>query len=203
VADHARLGPDPGDVADQHRQGDDGEAPVEPGRQLVDGRCGLRLPGHAEAEDRDIAEPEGEARDEADLGDVDGGEAPAGIDAVAHGAAREHRGADIVADRIAREAAQCCGAIGHVAATDGAQREQVIKGQGEVAERDEQAGQRDVAVADALQRDDDLVGVDAVQHPVQHGHGDDDDYEAEEKSDPIPANPLVEEPIDRTQRLEH
>ena len=94
--------------------------------------------GEAEAQHGDVAEPEGETGDEADLGDLDGVEAPGRIDAVAHRAAGEHAGADIVADRIGGEAGQRRDAVGHVLAADRAQREQVVERQREIAQGDEQ-----------------------------------------------------------------
>ena len=67
-----------------------------------------------EAEHGGIAEPEGQAGDEADLRDLDGARSPGGIDAIAHRAAGEDAGADIVTDRIAGEAGERGAAVRHV-----------------------------------------------------------------------------------------
>jgi hypothetical protein len=74
--------------------------------------------GEAETQHRDVAEPEGEARDKADLGNLDGVDTPGRIDAVTHRAAGENAGADIVANRIGGEAGVRGHAIGHILAAD-------------------------------------------------------------------------------------
>ena len=107
-------------------------------------RRGLRRVGDAQPEHGGIAEPERQAGDKADLGHLDGAEAPGRIDAVAHRAAGEDAGADIVADRIAGEAGKRRDPIGNVAAADRAQRKQVIERQREIAAGDEQRGERNV-----------------------------------------------------------
>ena len=86
-----------------------------------------RLVGDAQPEHGGVAEPEGQAGDEADFCDVDGAEAPGRIDPVAHRPAGEHAGADIVADRVAGEPGQRRDPIGRVGAPDRAQREQVVE----------------------------------------------------------------------------
>ena len=101
--------------------------------------------GDAEAQHRGIAEPERQPGEKADLGDVDRVQAPCGIDPVAHRAAGEHAGADIVADRIAGEGGERVDPIGNVGVVDRAHREQVVEGQGEIARGNEQAGQGDRA----------------------------------------------------------
>ena len=74
------------------------------------------------------------------------------IDAIAHRAAGEHAGADIVADRIAGEAGERRDAIGHFIAADRAQREQVVEGQREIAAGDKKCSGRDVVRLRRLQR---------------------------------------------------
>ena len=138
--------------------------------------------GNPESEHRGVAEPEGQAGEEADLGDVDRVQPPGGIDAVAHRAAGEDAGADIVADRIAGEGGERIDAVGNVAAADRAHREQVVEGQGEIARGDEQRRQRDLARLGALDGLDDLVDVDAAEHVVEHVASDPDDRDADRNS---------------------
>ena len=150
--------------------------------------------GEAEAQHGDVAEPEGQAGDEADLGDLDGVEPPGRIDAIAHRAAGEDAGADVVADRIGGEAGERRDPVGHVLAADRAQREQVVERQREIAGGDEQRGDGDVAVFDRRHRGQHLADVDVVQLAVEHHRGDGDDDEAEENAEPVPADLLIEEP---------
>ena len=65
---------------------------------------------------------------------------PGGIDPVTHGAAGKDTGADIVPDRITREAAQHGGPVRHLGAADRAQRKQIVEGQRQVAGGDEESG---------------------------------------------------------------
>ena len=132
------------DIAGEHDQREHGQDAVDPGRQLIDGARRVRRVDDAEAEHGGVAEPEGQAGNEADLGDLDRVEPERRIDAIAHRAAGEDAGADIVADRIAGEAGERGGRIGNVVAPDRAQREQIVKGQREIAGGDEQRGQHDV-----------------------------------------------------------
>ena len=138
--------------------------------------------GDAEAQHRGIAEPEGQAGEEADLCDVDRVQPIGGIDAVAHRAAGEDAGADIVADRIAGEGGERVDAIGHVGVADRAHGEQVVEGQREIARGDEQRRHRDLARLGALDRLDHLVDVDAAQHVVEHIASDADDRDADHNS---------------------
>ena len=87
---------------------------VEPGRQLIDRGGGFRMTGDAESEHRGVAEPEGQAGQEADLCDVDRVQPPGRIDPIAHRAAGEDAGADIVSDRIAGEGGERVDAIGNI-----------------------------------------------------------------------------------------
>ena len=135
--------------------------------------------GDAESEHRGIAEPERQAGQKADLGDVDRVQPPGGIDAVAHRAAGEDAGADIVPDRIAGEGGERVDAVGNVGAADRAHREQVIEGQGEIAGGHEQRRQRDLARLGLLDGLDHLVDVDAAQHVVEHVASDPDDRDAD------------------------
>ena len=141
---------------------------IEPDRKLVDIGGGFRMPGDAEAEHGGIAEPEGEAGEETDLCDVDRVQPPGRIDAVAHRAAGEDAGADIVADRIGGEAGERIDAVGHVGAADRAHRKPVVEGEREIAGGDEQCGKRDLARLGALDGVDHLVDVDAAKHVIEH-----------------------------------
>src|SRR5882757_5893863 len=145
AADHPGLGPDPDHIGNQRDDDPERQGAIEPGRQLVDVGGGLRVIGDAEPEHRGIAEPEGETGEEADLGDVDRVQPPGRIDPVAHRAAGEDAGADIVADRIGGERCKRVDAVRHMGVADRANREQIIEGQGEIARRHEQRRQPDLA----------------------------------------------------------
>ena len=135
--------------------------------------------GDPQSQHRGIAEPECQAGQKADLGDVDRVQSPGGIDAIAHRAAGKDAGADIVPDRIAGEGCERVDAVGNIGAADRANREQVIEGQGEIAGRHEQRRQRDLARLGLLDGLDDLVDIDAPQHMVKHVARDPDDRDAD------------------------
>ena len=65
------LPPHPGHIDREHGQDRDRQDAIDPRRQLVDRARGLRHDGDAKAQHGGVAEPEREAGDEADLGDVD------------------------------------------------------------------------------------------------------------------------------------
>ena len=137
------------------------------------------MAGDAKAEHGGIAEPEGETGEETDLRDVDRVQTPGGIDAIAHRAAGEDAGADIVPDRIGGEAGERIDAVGHVGAADRAHREPVIEGQREIAGGHEQRGKRDLTRLGALDGVDHLVDVDAAEHVIEHIARDADDGDAD------------------------
>ena len=161
-------------------------------RQLIDQARGLRVIGDAESEHGGIAEPEGQACHETDLRHLDGVETVGRIDAVAHRAAGEYGGADIVTDRIAGEAGKRRDPIRDFLAPDRAQREQVVEREREIAAGDERGGGGDVARLGRLQRSDHLIDIDVAQHVDQHHHRHGDDGEAEQHADPIPADCVLE-----------
>src|ERR1700681_93102 len=179
AADPARLHPDPDHIAHQPKDDREGGEAVQPGRQLIDRGGGFRMIGDAEAKHRGIAEPEGQAGQEADFCDVDRVQSPGGIDPVAHRAAGEDAGADIVADRIRGEGGERVDAVGNVGPPDRADREQVIEGQGEIACGHEQRRQRDLARLGPLHGLEDFLGVDGAQHVVKHVARDPDDRDAD------------------------
>ena len=127
------------------------------------------MPGHAAAEHEQIAEPEGEAGEEADLCDVDRGQAVIGIDPEADRAAGKDGGADIVPDRVAGEARQRGDAIGDVGLADGSQREEIIEGQRAERAHHAQRGQRDAMRGDVGERRQDDPGVDPLEGAHQMG----------------------------------
>ena len=141
--------------------------------------------GDAEPEHGRIAEPERQPCEEADLGDVDRVQPPGGVDAIAHRAAREHAGADIVPDRIGGEGGERVDAVGNVIMADGSDREQVIEGQGEIARGDEQAGEQDLTRFGLLDGIEDVVDIDAAEHVEEHVAGDPDDEDADRNSHPV------------------
>ena len=203
AADDARLDPDPGHIGAEHGEHHERQHPVAPQRQLIDGARGLRRIQHAEPEHGGIAEPERQPGEEADLGDLDDAQAPGGIDAIAHGAAGEHAGADIVADRVAGEAGQRRDPVRDFGAPDRAQREQVVEGQRQIAGGDEGAGDDQGAPVGRLDGVEQRVGIDVAQDAVEHDDGDDDDGEAERNTQAAPADAPVEKMRGVAQALQH
>ena len=176
---------------------------VEPGRQLIDGARSMRLEGDAESEHRGIAQPEGQSGHEADLRDVDGAQAPGRIDPVSDRAAGKHACSDIVTHRIAGEAGKRSHPVGHVGASDRAQRKQVVERQREIARGNEQRSQRDVARVAYHQRFDHFVDVDVAQDAIERHHRDRDDGDAQDEADPVPADLLVAKMRRCVERCEH
>ena len=203
AADLSRRHPHPADIDRKHQQNPRRQRPIEPDRQLVDGACRARIVGNAQAEHRRVAEPEGQAGDKADLRHVDRGESPDRIDAVADRRTGEHARPDVVADRIAGEAGKRGDPIGHGIPPDRAQREQIIERQREIAGRNEQPGQEQVAQRRPSRRPHDLSHVDVVEHAIEHDRRDRDDGDAQRNPDPVPADPFCERPPHGAQRLEH
>src|SRR6202011_3186511 len=117
-----------------------------------------------------------------DLGDVDRIQPVGGINPVAHRAAGEDAGTDIVPDRIAGEGGERVNAVGNIGAADRADREQIIEGQGEIARGHEQRRQRDRAWLGLLDGLDDLVDVDTPEHTVKYVARDPDDRDADENT---------------------
>src|SRR5882724_1796910 len=179
AADAARLGPDPDHVPHQGHDDRKRRDAVEPGRQLIDRGGSFRMVGNAQAQHRGIAEPEGQPGEEADLGDVDRVQSPGRINPIAHRAAGEDTGADIVADRIGGEGGERVDAVGNVALADRANREPVVEGQREIACRHEQGRQPYLPRLGALDGLDHLIGVDATQHVIEHVASDPDDRDAD------------------------
>ena len=135
--------------------------------------------GDTQPQYRGIAEPEGQAGQKADLGDIDRVQSPGGIDAISHRAAGKDAGADIVPDRIAGEGRKRVDAVGDIGAANRAHREQVIESQREVARSHKQRRQRDLARLGLLDGLDDFVDIDAAQHMVEHIARDPDDRDAD------------------------
>ena len=150
-----------------------------------------------------VAEPECQAGQKADLGDVDGAEAVIRIDPEADRAAGEYGGADIVADRVAGEARQRRDAIGHVLLADGSQREEIIKCQRAERADHAQRCQRDMGRRNLRQRHQDHAGIDTLEGADQRGDGEGDDEEARGDSEPFPADPFLEATPQRGQQSMH
>ena len=179
------------------------DQPVHGRRQQVHRGRRPGVQGHAEAEHDQIAEPEGQAREEADLGDVDRAQPVVRIDPEANSAAGKHRGADIVADRVAGEARQRGDAIGHMLLADGPQREEIIEGQRAERADHAQRGERDMVRRQVGQRGQDHAGVDALQGADQGRDRKGDDKEARRDSQPFPADPSLEATPERGQQSVH
>ena len=161
------------------------------------------MPGHADAEHEQVAEPECQAGEKADLGDVDGVEAVIRIDPETDRAAGEHGGADVVADRIAGEARQRRDAIGHVFLADGPQRKEIIKRQRAKCADHAQRGERDMVRRDFGQRHQDHAGIDALEGADQGRDRKGDDEKARSDPEPFPADPFLEATPERGQQSMH
>ena len=172
-------------------------------RQQIHRAGGPGVPGHAEAEHEQVAEPEGQAGEKADLGDVDGVQAVVRIDPEPDRAAGKYGGADIVADRVAGEARHRRDAVGHMVLADGSQREEIIEGQRAERADHAQRGERDVVRRDIRQRRQDYAGVDALEGADQGRDRKDDDEEARGDSKPLPADPFLEATPQRGQQSMH
>ncbi len=134
------------------------------------------------AEHEQIAEPEGEAGEKADLCDIDRGQAVVGIDPEPDRAAGKDGGADIVADGVAGEARQRGDAIGDVRLANGSQCEEIIEGQRAERADHAQRGQRDAMRSDVGERSQNNPGVDPLEGVNQVGDRKTDDEET--RSDP-------------------
>ncbi len=203
AADDARLDPDPSHITGEHAEDHQRQHAIAPQRQLIERARRLRSIENAQTQHGGVAEPEGQPGDEADLGDLDDGKAPAGIDAVAHRTAGKDAGADIVADGVAGESRQCGDAIWHLGTADRAQREQVVERQRQIAGGDEQSGKNERRPIGRFQRVDQRVGIDVAQDAVKHHRGDRDDGQAERDADPAPADLAAEKMRGPAQLLQH
>ena len=83
-------------------------------------------------------------------------------------------------------------AIGDFGSPDGAQREQVVEGQRDIAGGDESAGGYQRAPIGCFQCIDQFLDVDIAQDAIKDDDGDDDDGEAHREAEPAPADPAVE-----------
>ena len=161
------------------------------------------MPGHAEPEHEQIAEPEGQPGQKTDFCDVDRVQSVVRIDAEPDGAAGEHGGADIVADAVAGKTGQRGDPVRHVPLADGPQREEIVEGQR--AERADHAkcGEPDLHQRLLRQRNQDHADVDALQGAYQRGDRDADDKQARGDSEPFPADPFVKATLQRGQHSMH
>ena len=134
------------------------------------------------AEHEQIAEPEGEAREKADLGNIDRGQAVIGIDPEPDRAAGKDGGADVVADGVAGETRQRGDAVGDVRLANGSQSEEIIERQRAERADHAQRGQRNAMRGDVGERGQDDPGVDPLEGVNQVRDRKTDDEET--RSDP-------------------
>src|SRR5262249_53666394 len=153
----------------------------------------LRMIRDAKAEDRSIAEPKGKSGNKADLRYLDRIEPICRIDAITHGTAGEHRGADVVSDRIAGEAGERGDAVRHLVASYGPQREQIIESQREVPACHKKSRRGDMVRLGGLERRNYFVDVDIAEHIEEHDRCDGNDGDAQNQADPIPTDRILEE----------
>src|SRR5262249_830994 len=193
----------PGEIGEDCQETAQRDHPVDCRRQLVHGGGGRRMPGHADREHENIAEPEGEAGEKADFCDVNRVQPVIRIDAETDRAAGEDGGADIVADRIGGEAGQRGDTVGNVLLANRSQRKKVIEG--ERAEREENAkrGESDAPTWDFRQRGEDDTGVDALEGSNQRGDREGDYHDARGNPEPSPADPSLEAALQRGQQSVH
>ncbi len=161
------------------------------------------MDGHADRKHEDVTEPEGEAGQEADFRDVDGVQAVIGLDPKTNGATGEHRGADIVADRIGGEAGERRNAGGDMPLADRSQCKKVIKGQRAEGAEDAERRQPDAAAGDVGERGQDDAGIDALEGAHQRGDREGDDHDACGNPEASPADPSLEAAFQRGQLSVH
>jgi hypothetical protein len=161
------------------------------------------MPGEAEPEHQQIAEPEGQSGQKADLGDIDGVQPIVRIDPETDRAAGEHGGADVVADRIAGEARHRCDAVGHMVLADGPQCEEIIKCQRAKRADHAQRGEGDVVRRYIRQRRQNHAGIDALEGADQCRDRKDDNEKTSGDTEPLPANPFLEATPQRGQQSMH
>ncbi|MGY3290498.1 hypothetical protein ACVWWP_003565 [Bradyrhizobium sp. LM3.6] len=157
----------------------------------------------ADREHEDVTEPEGQAGQEADFRDVDRIQPVIRIDPEADRPAGKNRGADIVTDRIGREAGERCDAIGHVLLADRSQCKKVVEGQRTEREAHADRRQSDIAAGNLGQRGQDDPGIDALEGPHQRGDGESDDEDARRNAEASPADPSREAAFQRGQQSVH
>ncbi len=97
-----------------------------------------------------------------------------------------------MSDRIAGEGGQRVDAVGDIGAADGANREQVIEGQGEIACGDKQRGQHNLVGLGPLDGFDHLIGIDAAEHMVKHVARDADDRDTDHNTQLMQDLPLAQ-----------
>ena len=161
------------------------------------------MPGHADAEYEQVAEPERQPGDKTDLCDVDGVQPIVRIDPKPDRAAGKHRRADVVADGVAREGCERRDAIGDVILADRPHREEIIKSQGAERPDDAKRGQGDLGGRLFRQRDQDNTGVDAFKGVDKSCDRESDDDEARNDTKPFPADPFLEAALQRGQQPLH
>ena len=177
--------------------------PIDRRRQLVHRGSSFGVPGHADAEHEGVAEPEGQAGEKADLGDVDRAKRVVRINPETNRAAGEHGRTDVVADRIAREARQRGDPVGHVLLADRPQREEIIECQRTERADHAQRGKRNAMRRYFGQRRQDHAGIDALEGADQRRDREGDDQEARGDPEPSPADPFLEATPERGQQSMH
>ena len=155
------------------------------------------------AEDECVAQPERQPGDKGDFDHIGNAQAPGGVDAKPDGAGGEDRRAKIVPDRVADEACHGGDPIRHLAAADRAQREVIVKRQGDVACSDKSAGNKDLIRRRQPQRDDDLVDFDVSQQVKQCRERKCNDHEANCHSDFVPTVASLKGPCEGPNPLAH
>ncbi|MGX1165268.1 hypothetical protein AB7M16_001534 [Bradyrhizobium sp. USDA 372] len=194
---------EPDEISPDRCESAEGDQPVERRGQLIHRGGRIWMDGHADRKHEDVTEPEGQARQEADLRDVDRVQPIVRIDPETDRAAGEDRGSDVVADRIGREAGERCDAIGHVLLADRSQCKKIVEGQRTEREEDADRRQADIAAGNLGQRGQDDPGIDALEGPHQRGDREGDDEDARGNSEPSPADPSLEAAFQRGQQSVH
>lgn len=160
---------------------------------MVHGRGRFRVNGDAEPQNGDIAQPEGQAGNEADLGDINRPEPPGRIDAIAHRTAGKDGEAHIVPHRIGAEPGHGGDAIGHVLLVDGAQGEPVIQGQGGIGAGHHEKGDGHMHRVLRRERLGHIRPGEILKHVIEHPARKADDDEGENETEAMKANPIAQE----------
>jgi hypothetical protein len=102
------------------------QQPIDLRRQMIDQADGIGLPKQAEPECRQVAQPEGEAGQKADIRHLENAEAMARIDSIADHRCDQRNGSDTMRDRITGKTRERCDPVGNVGTPNGPKCQQIV-----------------------------------------------------------------------------
>ena len=156
---------------------------------MIDGAGGLRREGRGASKHERIAEPERHAGDEGDLGDIDHRQSPDRVDAEPDQSAGQDGGAETVTDCRTREARERRDRVGDFGAADDAQREHIVKREGDVAGDDERARECDSLNRLRAESGHHFLEIGAAQQMVKNERRHSEDGQADRCTDRTAAKP--------------